>query len=494
MTNPVPRIIHRCTPVYQISRDCDCACSNPVGIPFESAALAPGVLLRRTSRLVDIPLSGAYCAVAAPLGGGVAVLNAPARAALAALREPQPRAALLPAWAAEWGQTAADALYTGLVRARLLAPVDAPAPAAAPPHTLSAWLHITDRCNLRCAYCYLPHLPADMTPATGRAAIDAVVRAALRHGYHAVKLKYAGGEPLLRFALVARLHRYARAQAQEHGLELAGVVLSNGTRLTAEMVSEMRALCLGLMLSLDGVGGDAGDAGEQRPYADGRSSAGDALRAVDLARAGGLTPDISITVSGRSVAGLPALLRWVLARDLPFNLNFYRENDLSAPTPDLALEEQRIIDGMRAAYRVIEGNLPPRSLLAALVDRANLAAPHRHTCSAGQSYLVFDPHGRVSKCQMALDAAVTDITDPDPLQRIREDRTGLLNLPVDAKAGCRECIWRYWCGGGCPLQAYRAAGRYDARSPNCDIYRALYPEVVRLEGLRLLKYADAPQS
>jgi len=38
--------------------------------------------------------------------------------------------------------------------------------------------------------------------------------------------------------------------------------------------------------------------------------------------------------------------------------------------------------------------------------------------------------------------------------------------------------------------AYRATGHYDARSPNCSIYRVLLPEVIRLEGLRLMKYAD----
>jgi hypothetical protein len=38
--------------------------------------------------------------------------------------------------------------------------------------------------------------------------------------------------------------------------------------------------------------------------------------------------------------------------------------------------------------------------------------------------------------------------------------------------------------------AYRKTGRYEAKSPNCEIYKALFPEVIRLEGLRLLRYAD----
>jgi len=31
-------------------------------------------------------------------------------------------------------------------------------------------------------------------------------------------------------------------------------------------------------------------------------------------------------------------------------------------------------------------------------------------------------------------------------------------------------------------------GRNDLRSPNCAIYQALFPDAVRLEALRLLRY------
>jgi uncharacterized protein len=199
----------------------------------------------------------------------------------------------------------------------------------------------------------------------------------------------------------------------------------------------------------------------------------------------GVSPDLSITVSGRNAADLPGVVGWALARDLPFSLNFYRESDHSVDREGLQLEEERIVNGVLAAYRVIEGTLPRRSLLASLVDRANLSAPHTHTCSAGWSYLVFTPHGQVAKCQMDLDHPVTDCRAPDPLAAVRNSPAGLRNLPVDEKEGCRTCPWRYRCGGGCPLQAYRAKGRYDVPSPNCAIYRTLYPEVVRLEGLRL---------
>jgi uncharacterized protein len=351
------------------------------------------------------------------------------------------------------------------------------------PQTLSAWLHLTDRCNLHCAYCYLPHTGSDMSSTTGCAVVRAVVRSAQAHGYRRVKLKYAGGEPLLRLSLIEALHRQAQSLAAEHELEIEGVVLSNGTLLTDDAAERIRACGLNLMISLDGLGKFHD---RQRPFADGRGSFETVARAITTALNHDIVPDISVTVSGRNAAGLADLVAWILSKNLPFSFNLYRENGYSATQKDLRLEEERIITGMLAAYRAIEDDLPSRSLLASLADRANLSFPHRHTCSAGRSYLAFTPQGNVAKCQMDMAHPVTNCHVTDPLAVTQQSPIGLRNPDVDEKQECADCLWRYRCGGGCPIQAHRASGRYDAPSPNCTIYQALYPEVVRLEGLRLL--------
>lgn len=353
---------------------------------------------------------------------------------------------------------------------------------------LSAWLHLTDRCNLRCSYCYLPHVREDMSPETGRASIDAVFRSAQLNGFKQVKLKYAGGESLLRYPLILELHSYAEKLAQDHEVFLEEVVLSNGTLLTEDMAKTLKALGIRLMISMDGMGHYHDS---QRPYAGGRGSFKDVSDAVDLALSVGLIPNISVTVSGRTAEGLPDIMEWILERELPFSLNFYRENDLSTSQQDLQLDEQKIIDGMKAAFKVIENNLPRRGFLGGIIDRANLSAPHTHTCGVGENYLVFDQNGQVAKCQMHIRKPVTNIHAADPLALIRADQIGIQNLPVMEKEGCKDCEWKHWCTGGCPLATHRATGRYDVKSPNCNIYKALYPEALRLEGLRLIKYSSS---
>jgi uncharacterized protein len=130
-------------------------------------------------------------------------------------------------------------------------------------------------------------------------------------------------------------------------------------------------------------------------------------------------------------------------------------------------------------------------VLGALLDRVDLSHPHATACAAGEHYLVIDQHGQVAKCQMTIREPVSSVAAADPLRELRLSPVGLRNLPVDEREGCAGCEWRYWCGGGCPIATFRATGRFDIKSPNCAIYKALYPDLIRLEGLRLLALSRA---
>lgn len=467
----------------QCDCDCDCACASPA-LQLDTVISANSPLTVSGSRRFSI-LEGWHGVHNSSGSLSVSVLNQGAYELWQRFQEPQRLNAL-----------SLDDEELRLTREMIsMSLLHSPQPAVASQaetdnHLLTSWLHLTDRCNLRCSYCYLPHVREDMSSQTGRAAMDAIFRSAAMNGFRQVKLKYAGGEPLLRFPLVEELHTYAVQFAEQNEIELEGVVLSNGTLLTTKIVETLKSLGLRLMISLDGL--------EQyhdshRPYTGGRGSFADVSEAVDLALAYGLVPSISVTVSSRTAEGLPEVMAWILDRDLPFSLNFYRENELSVSHEDMQLDEQKIINGMLAAFRVIEQNLPRRSFLGGIVDRANLSTSHTHTCGVGQNYLVFDQNGQVSKCQMQMRKPVTDVHAEDPLALIRADTIGIQNLPVLEKEGCKTCEWKNWCTGGCPLATHRATGRYDVKSPNCNIYKALFPEALRLEGLRLLKYQDDPE-
>jgi uncharacterized protein len=353
------------------------------------------------------------------------------------------------------------------------------------PRTLTAWLHMTNECNLRCDYCYITKTPDKMEVEHGKRSVDAVFRSARANGFQSVKLKFAGGEATLSFPMVLELYDYAQAVSHRLGMGLTGVVLSNGIGISNRMIDALQERKLRLSISLDGVG-EYHDA--QRRFINGKGSFHLVERSLDRLSSTGVNPSITITVTNRNLDGLSKVVKYVLQRNLPFTINFYRENECSASHVDLAYSDEKVIEAMRKAFLIIEHHLPPRSLLGSLVDRARLDAAHHKPCGVGDSYLVIDQKGRVAKCHMEIERSITDVTSPDPLRLIQLDQIGIQNISVDEKEGCRECTWRYWCAGGCPALTYRVTGRYDVKSPNCRIYQALFPEVLRLEGLRLLKY------
>ena len=468
------------TRCYRI--ECDCACAdNSLHLQIE-----PGITqqpIQCSANLHSQSLPGPTTLMFNPLrAAGMAVLNNPARAIWETFRLPQPV-----------DRSKGDAFVATVERllaAGLLEPLNASIqPHHTAPRVLSAWLHLTSQCNLRCDYCYVPPSSDTMDECTGRAAIDAVIRSALKHGFTSLKLKYSGGEATLHLPLVFALDDYARAQAAVAGLALETVMLSNGVTIGEHAIKALVSRGIRVMISLDGLA-PAHDA--QRKFPDGQGSFACVDRTLDRLIAHGMQPFISITLTNRNADGLPGVVEYVLDRDLPFNINFYRESEYAPARPaqhDLKLSNQRIINALLQAFAVIECNLPTRSLLPSLIDRAQFDQPHSKVCGAGESYLVIDPHGNIAKCHMEIGKAVTDVRAEDPLGLVRASQRGIHNLSAEQKEDCRECEWRYWCAGGCPLMTYHVTGRYDLKSPNCDIYKAIYPGLLRLEGLRLLNLA-----
>ncbi len=469
----------------------DCACSvseSPLAHAWPPAPASTGVThWVRGREVVDIPIGDGYYVLFNPLGsGGAVVVNELGRE----LSQRFARAAPLAEARVAGRDREPDAEYVfdRLSRLGFIHPAGrAQHPEFTEGKLLTAWLHVTNACNLRCPYCYV-HKSADkMDESTGRASVEAVISSAVRHGFPAVKLKYAGGEASLNHRLMLGLHDHARLLAAQHGLRLHATLLSNGVKLPPALISTLRENDIRVMISLDGIGRQH-DA--QRPFASGKPSFRFVERTIGDLIERDHAPHLSITITNRNYSGVKDVVRFALERNLTFSLNFFRDNDCSAGFPDLRYEEQAMIASLLETFGVIEELLPRWSVLGSILDRGQLLQPRQRSCGVGQDYVVIDQRGRVAKCHMEIERTLGDALRDDPLELVRKDIALVQNLAVEEKEGCRGCTWRYWCSGGCAVATFKATGRYDIKSPNCGIYKAIYPEALRLEGLRILKYAS----
>lgn len=447
--------------------DHDCACPDgALGLTAVSQSLSP-LFMQATAHTQPLP-NGFHLAYSPYAPAGPSVLNQIAWDRWQQFKTAQPLH---------------DPIDYDLVTQNLLLPKGtAVTPQYSAPQTLTVWLHITNACNLDCPYCYVRKSSARMDATIGETAIRHIFATAKQHGFSRVKLKYAGGEATLHFKLVRQLHELAQTLARQTDVELREVILSNGVRLPLADANWLAESGIKLMVSLDGIG-DAHD--RQRPLKGGGLTFVHVAHTIDhVLQPRGIRPDITITVTQQNAAHVADTVRWVLARDLPISLNFYRPNLLSASHTELMLEEQTIIEGMLAAYDVFVQMLPERPFLNGLLDRVQAEA-HTHTCGVQHSYLVISHEGKLAQCQMQVNQPLEHTLNGDLLLPIV---TGpIQNLSVDQKEGCRNCEFRYRCSSGCPLETYRATGRWDVQSPHCRIYKTLLPIALRLEGLRLLK-------
>ncbi len=450
----------------------DCACEGVLAAPRIDRDALPMTglpILEANPETLVIPLHPGYWLLFAPTAPqGPVVLNDEGyRRWQAFARQPQP-----PSQPFDWN----------LWQAALLWPSgQMPPPPQEHPRGLTAWLAVTQACNLACPMCYVSKRARVMPLAVAEAALQRLTQQARAQGWRRLKLKYAGGEPTLAWRRLQQIHARAVALAQASGLDLEAVLLTNGTRLTAERVAWLQAQGLRVALSLDGVG-TVHD--RLRPARDGQSAFQRLAHAVDtLLLPAGIRPSITITVSRWNAGHVAETLAWVLERDLPFSINFYRQPWNTTAPADLQLEEEAILAGMRDAFRVLEDLLPTWPFIDGLLDRGT-GLPHSYACGVGRSYLVITPEGQVAPCHMRQDTTLGSVTT-FTLEDLQH--SPIPAVSVDDKPDCRTCPFRYLCAGGCPLETYRQHGRWDQRNPNCAIYRALYPEVLRLEGLRLLK-------
>ncbi len=440
---------------------------------------------------MSMPVGDGWQACFNPAGPvGVSALNAEAGQVLAAFDSP---VTLRGAVARLAGMSTATALEATqeLVQIGLLHPVEGGVTtplqgSSGRPSTLSAWLHVVEACNLRCPYCYVRKQPQTMAWEVGRQTVDRLVEMATRHGYTSLKLKYAGGEPTLNFALVEALHDYAAQRMADAGLMLEEVLLTNGVGVTDAMLDFVSRAGMRLMVSLDG-GPETHD--RLRAMPDGGSTYAAVTDTVERAVERGLRPNISITVTSLNLDGAGEAVAFALERALPFNVNFYRE---CTPHPGkgrstrgpLSPSPAQLLETMQGILAIVQAHPTYPLPLTGILDRTRLDIPHSHACSAGQDYLVVGTAGQVSACQMLMEEPWTTLADEDPLCTVRR-RGEELFRSVDDDAECGACAWRAACSGGCPLLRKSALhGDY------CQVYQALFPELVQLEAKRLIGQID----
>lgn len=130
----------------------------------------------------------------------------------------------------------------------------------------SAFLNVTQKCNLKCKYCFVCQQPKEITYEVAQDAAKFLARNALESGT-TPSINFFGGEPMLRYKdIIKPLTEWIR---DVYGYRFELSLTTNGTLLTEEIMKFFDKNNIGMLFSIDG---DKKTQDINRPYHSGKGS------------------------------------------------------------------------------------------------------------------------------------------------------------------------------------------------------------------------------
>lgn len=324
---------------------------------------------------------------------------------------------------------------------------------------LSAYLHVTQRCNLSCVGCYsldeqrnvLDDAPFDdIAHAIDQLAASGVTR-----------LVISGGEPFLRFDLP---HIVAHAKAV-CGIQSV-TVLSNGTCLKEEVLAKLAPYVDCVSVSFDGCSASS------PAYIRQEQRYEELVDAVRTIRTAGIQAHIISTVHAKNTDDMAAYVS--LSKKLGATLNFSlltcepHDPHLGGLLPDDAALRK-----LGKSLLTLDGGKP-----IALMDAPiGLNLTVKSNCGAGFKAVSVAADGTVYPCHMLQrsNLAMGNVFTGTMAAALESDVSNMFRA-LDAAMfdDCGPCHYVRICGGGCRARSLFASGNLESKDSYCAMTQEFY--------------------
>ena len=353
------------------------------------------------------------------------------------------------------------------------------------PHEVT--LFATDKCNLRCRYCYADagKNSRKMQIETAKAAIDLVANNAGLIGLPQFAVGFhGGGEPTIAWDLVSEAVEYAHEVASKKGLDVEIFAATNGM-----FNKEQREFILQKFTNLNiSIDGPADIQDYNRPQTDGSGSFAtvrDNLKFLDEHR---FSYGVRATITKKDVHRMTEIVEWFKSE---FNITFLHLEPVwlcgrclttgeEAPSDEdfIKYYSQAMEKAEQIGINLVYSGLRLDSLLS------------KFCAAAGDGFNVL-PDGVVTSCY-----EITESTNPkaelfhygrydfnrkefvfdmDKIKRLQ--KYSVENIPY-----CQDCFCKWHCAGDCISKVFDVSKSFEHEgSPRCALNRQL--TLIQLEKL-----------
>lgn len=312
------------------------------------------------------------------------------------------------------------------------------------PYPLGAvYLNVTRACNLKCSYCFASereeHGTQDLSLEEFKGIIDQIAR--LGHP----EIILTGGEPMVS-SVTLPLARYIKK------LHMTVKLLTNATLIDGKNVDAIAETFDSVKISLDG------SSKERHDFYRGAGSYHRTLKAIELLEERNANILIAMVVTRQNVDDVAAMSR-LWGNRLIFQPLFSMGRAVQG-------EKNLSLTGKEYYQALCQcANINP------YMDVENVIASHERNhsilkCAIGDGEISISCTGDVYPCQLMhnKEAYIGNVRE-QPLQEIYESKRmrAFQKLTVDKMKGCKDCVFRYLCGGACHARHY---------SETYDLYQA----------------------
>jgi len=323
----------------------------------------------------------------------------------------------------------------------------------------TAYLHVTNQCNLHCAGCYSYDVKRNKAE---NLSIEKLALAIDQLSILGIKrLIISGGEPFLREDL-PEIIRYAKEKCSIDYVD----VLTNGTLINHEQIKRIAPFVNRICVSFDGYSENA------VAYIRKKQRFSELVLAINKIKEAGISAHLIPTIHAKNFTDIEKYfdLSTQLDVTLTFSLLSTRHdnemiNNLIPTDQDLE-DIARILIDITCDKRMVFQDTPINNNLIT-----------KSFCGVAQGIVSISSDGKIYPCHMLHDdqflmgSVFDECLDEEFGGEIRKE---LSTLSVESFEGCSSCEIRYFCGGGCRARSYYESGGVYGKDPYCKLMKRFY--------------------
>lgn len=342
--------------------------------------------------------------------------------------------------------------------------------------TLNCWLHITNKCNLNCRYCYINKSNNDMDFSMAKKIVDSLLTTANKNNFDQILITFSGGEPLLKLSLIKEIITYLQ---KESTIKINYRILTNGTLINNEIIDIIKKYNIDIRVSLDGVK-KYND--KNRYYHNKQGSYDKVIKNILLLKASGITPTINIVITKQNINGLNKITKKLIKLNLPFKYSLEKSNNNIKP--ETLKIKNKLIRKIKKALNIIKKAYQKEKFTANFgIDNLSFNNNTNQNCAIGKNTIAINENGQIALCAMSFNKIVDNIQKTKDIIAKTKDNP-ISQFKITKLNDCQNCLWKKVCNNGCPILNMNLNNNLYQKNCYCLVYQKIIPLLYEIEVIR----------